>query len=480
MALNTARRRAWIGIALLLGIVAFAAGAWGLQRWAPFQHDASAVTWPENVQPIAEYVQQTTRSTFQSPLTIEFIGPEAQYAERVASPDLPTSDEMVASAKVDDAVGRALGLWAGQSSVLQNETVINDLEPNPVTYLPDEHAIVVNAISDTSRLPALVRAELALVLTQALDDQLYHTVQRAQTAATSQDFQVMVGLSIGHAFLVRDLFVADMNSSDRQAYEHALLRRYDDYRDSISVVPTTYVSMRTMAQQVGPVFLAALQEDDPRLVQAAFSTDTPAALDQMILPASKYLRRDPLEAVSAPPAPLGAKVQYSNQLGPFGLYLMLSTGLPSNEALTASDGWGNDRYTVYLLAGRACLDLHVVADSRDDADLLERGLNGWAGARPPSSDALVGRDGVNLYATVCDPGTTARQQVPGELVISEFTGRSSMMYEYITRTGKPDRAECIAVQFHTQFTQRDLETYDPDLDPYGELESIEEDCRDST
>jgi len=99
-------------------------------------------------------------------------------------------------------------------------------------------------------------------------------------------------------------------------------------------------------------------------------------------------------------------MQYTHQMGPFALYLPFSTRLPLRVALTstASDGWGNDRYTAYTPDDLVCVDVHLVTDSRDDADRLQNGLNGWAQARPTGADVLVGRDGIDLYATACDPG----------------------------------------------------------------------------
>ncbi|MBK8333267.1 MAG: hypothetical protein IPL07_13035 [Acidimicrobiaceae bacterium] len=230
-------------------------------------------------------------------------------------------------------------------------------------------------------MPALVRAELTLRLTQALDDQLFHTTDRASEAATSQDYQVMLALALGHAIWVHDRYVEQLSDDDIDEYYTADDARWEEYSAGvIAEVPASYRAIRVVAQRLGPMFIEALSEEGRELVEHAFTNDLPAALDQVSLPAGKYLRRDRLEAVTAPPGPLAAEVELSNQMGPFGLYLLLSTGQPATDALTAADGWGNDRYTAYVLDGRVCVDVHVVADSRDDADRLENGFNAWARA----------------------------------------------------------------------------------------------------
>lgn len=199
----------------------------------------------------------------------------------------------------------------------------------------------------------------------------------------------------------------------------------------------------------------------------------PTALDQISLPVGKYLRRDALEPVTAPPGPAAAHVQYSNQMGPFATYLLFSTGLPLNVALTASDGWGNDRYTAYELDGRICVDVHLVADSRDDADRLANGLNGWARVRPKEADALVGRNGNDLYATACDPGTDVDQSVPTESAVQQYVARAQELQFRADLSGDPSLAECVAVGF---FANYDIATLDGSFDYFTESDNIEQDC----
>lgn len=223
----------------------------------------------------------------------------------------------------------------------------------------------------------------------------------------------------------------------------------------------------------GQQFIEVLSEEGRPLVAKALTTDVPTALDQISLPVSKYLRRDTLESVSAPPGPAAADVQYTNQMGPFATYLLFSTGLPLAVALTASDGWGNDRYTAYVLDGRVCVDVHLVADSRDDADRLANGLNGWARARPAAADALVGRSGNHLYATVCDPGTAVDQSVPTEAAVQQYVARARELQFRADNAGDTVLAECVAVGF---FAAHDLDTLDDSFDYLTGFDNIEQDC----
>jgi hypothetical protein len=165
-------------------------------------------------------------------------------------------------------------------------------------------------------------------------------------------------------------------------------------------------------------------------------------------------------------------------MGPFALYLMLAAGSPSTTALSAADGWGNDRFTAYRLDGRVCVDARIVADSRADADRIEPALQHWAAARPDEAGALIGRKGTTLLLSVCDPGVGVDQPIPDQAVLDQFFGRTNLLADRIELTGKPDLAECVAVSFYERWSVAELDA-DPSIDIVGELESITDDCTDS-
>jgi hypothetical protein len=281
---------------------------------------------------------------------------------------------------------------------------------------------------------------------------------------------------LGHAIWVHDRYVEELSADDGIAYSAEYEQQGSAFAAAMSEVPAAYRAIRAVSQLIGPMFIETLRSQDPRLIERALSTDIPAALDQVSLPVGKYLRRDALEPVNAPAAPIAGDVQYTNQMGPFALYLLLSTGLADNEALTAADGWGNDRYTAYLLNGRVCVDVHLVADSLSAADLLVDGLNGWARARPAAAGALVARRGVHLYASVCDPGADAAFSPPTQAAIDLYLARAQEMQQRTATTGKPALAECVALAF---FAHNSFDYTDPYFDYWSDLDTVEQQCLDS-
>ena len=480
MARQTVRRKTFTGVGLVAGTLALSGGAWGVKEWAPFAGAApdAPVTWPENVQPIADYVENVTGLQFVSPIEVEYISNDDEFAERVlGEPFVPSADD-IAGAAEDDAAGRALGLWAGDASILDSNAAYNSGEPFPAYWLTDENTIIINGVDGDDSLTPFARAELALLLTQALDDQLFGIVERIDEAPNPQAYQAAVAVASGHSLWVQNEYIADFSDPETTRYENAYQDRVDSFVEETSNVPGAYLALRSAGQQLGSTFVVSLAETDPALMVQAFTSRQPTALDQVSLPFAKYERFDPTEAIEPPAAPDGAEQLYTAQLGPVGTYLLLSTGMPLTDALTASDGWGSDSYTVYRLDDTVCVDLHLIADSPDDADRLFNGLNGWADVRPAAAKALVGRDGNDLYATVCDPGTAARQPVPTTDDVDQFYVRASYLAEQIDDTGNPELAECIAVDTFAEFTLAELQSFDVTGDVGDALQTIEDDCRD--
>lgn len=473
MAGQTTRRRASIGVGMAVGLIAVTAGVWGLQRWAPFADDPERVTWPANVQPLVDFVEETTGERFIEPVKFEFIADAATYKQRVVEQPQPPTQDDLQTAATDEGVARALGLWSGDVSIVDIRTAYSSAKPIPATWYADERSIVVNAPDQSADLSPLLRAELTVRLTQALDDQLFHTVRQLRTAPTSQAYQALLAVSLGHAVWTHDLYVDGLSDDDFERYTAASDERNASFSEAMAEVPIAYRAIRGIGQQIGPMFIEMLSQRGGSLLASALTAHAPSALDQVSLPASKYLRPDPLEAVAVPPAPAGAEVRYSNQMGPFAAYLLFSTGLSAHRALTAADGWGNDRYTAYTLDNRVCVDVHFIADSPGQAAIMETALNAWAHARPDKTGALVGRRANDLYATACDPGTDALQPVPTQAAVGHYLARAQEMQARAHASGDPGLAECVARAF---FATYDLAALDESFGYFTELAGIERNC----
>ncbi len=386
-------RRTTTAVFLVTSLAGITAGVWGLSKWRPFENETATIDWPKNVQPLIDYIEAKSTLRFRSSIDFEYISDTDEYDDRARDPVPDFSADDRAALETDEAVGRALGLWAGDARLIDSIDTISSAAPRPVRWLPDENLAVIKASNEQATLPAYVRANLIVYLTQALTQQHFHVIERLRSSETSQAYDATAAVYLGFALWVHDQYVDDMSTDDREQYESDSAQENEEYVDTVETVPATFRAIRIAFQVLGPDFITALAEDDTALILRALRERVPVAMDQVSLPAAKYLRNDALESVVEPPGPNLATIHYSEQLGPFRLFLMFATGLPANEALTASDGWGNDRFTAYELDGRVCVDVHVVADSPADAGRMETAMNGWAFARPGAKLIEVVVDG---------------------------------------------------------------------------------------
>lgn len=481
MARQTPRRRTWIAVALVLGLVALSAGAWGLSRWAPFDDSDTAIEWPDNVEPLVEFIERTTNLRFLEQLDFHFLANNDEYEEFVATEPYVVTDDDYAVEADDVAAGRALGLWAGDVSLIDAAQRPVAAIERPVTWQPEENRLVVNATSEDASLHPYVKSEMVIILVQVLDNQHFGVVDTLiDGGGSTQEWSALLGLSIGHALAVQEQYLGELSETDSDRYFTRYRELLDNYSDATSDLPASYLSTRIAPQRLGTAFARTLLERDPDLLYAAMSTQQPTALDQLMLPFGKYLQgADETESVDAPAAPADSEWLGSHQFGPMYLFLLMSLGLPAPEALTATDGWGNGAISEYRLPdGVVCVDVHLVADSRDDADRIEDGFQRWALSRPAAANALVGRNGTSLYASACDPGPRTRQATPTSESIEQFFGRANDIAHRTSLTGKPDLAECVSVKAFERYTTAEMLAVDFGSDITADIDDITATCVD--
>jgi hypothetical protein len=376
----------------------------------------------------------------------------------------------------DAAFGRALGFWSGDVNLGNlNDTLRNNAE-FAATYVRRIHTFAIWAKDGTTVLTPVQRADVVIALAGLLDEQQFQVAEHIARARTVQAAQALIGVDFGQSVWLHDRYVARFSTAERSAYDTAINKRGTSFEAKVRNVPAAVRAMRTSPQRLGPAFVTALHAEQPDRVAASFTTDPPTALDQLQMPASKYIHRDATEPVAAPPVPNDARLVGRRQLGPFGVYLLAAEGIPATEALTASDGWGDDAVTVFRLGGKVCANGRIVADTSADADRIDRALNAWGHARPASAGALVGRKGNTLLFSACDPGIAAPASSIDTATVAQFFGRSDLLTQQIIDHGQPNRSECIAVSAFARFTARDLLGANPSVDRTSILDTVTVDC----
>ena len=456
----------------VLSFVALVAAAWGIKEWAPFAEEPAAVYWPRSVKPLADFVEHTTDLRFDQQVEVRFAATDEEYLALADPPQPEPTEEDRSFMAAQEAAGRAFGLWNGEFSSIEADDAIY-ANAGVANWDPFSNVLVIRA-DDPDDLSPRVRSSVVRELAFVINAQSFDYPARVREVRTRQEYLALVALDVGHALWVHDEYYNNELSTDEQIeYDDEASQVSGGYTESVAWIPPAYTALRIVAQQLGSVFVGAF-EDEPVVLHRAMGDELPQALDQITLPFGHYQRLDRTEAVEPPPVPRGGEQIYTNQAGPFLLHLMLSTGSPANVALTAADGWGSDAYTVYRLNGRVCLDMHLVADSRADADRLDTALTNWAAVRPAASSALVGRDGTDLYLSVCDPGTDATQPVPTQDDVDQYVRRSNLLRHEMTLTGNLEAAECTAVAVFADAQVKDFD--DPEFDIVGIITAAEADC----
>ncbi|CAB4365523.1 unannotated protein [freshwater metagenome] len=468
------RRRVWLTLVTTTLLSALWVAAWGLQQWAPFDHEPAATTWPANIHDLATFVEHATQQKFLHVVPVEYIVDHAAFTTRVAPPEVTQADRHVAATQ--DAVGRALGLWNGDASTLTSSAAL-ETAPSWARWLRTEDVLVVRATTAGAALNAYQRSQTIVQLTIALDEQHHHLGQRRIDSTTRQQSQALGVIGIGHAVWVHDLYYDHLSPEEQAAYSDESQVGQDDYDAAVAAVPPAFSALRLVGQHLGPTFVTSVLTYGQAALDDAFGSYAPVALDEVSLPMHKFFRPDQAEHVDAPPVPWQATQEFSTQAGPFVVFLMASSGLSANDALTASDGWGNDAYTVYRLDGRVCLDLHVVADTTADADALEHAFNAWAEHRPTEAHALVGRKGNSMYVSVCDPGTKVEQSIPDANIIDQYFGRSDMIRQQVKNGVGAGTAECVASTFFGRYSMPDMRSGEIKVDVGGQVQAIIAECR---
>ncbi|MEO5899356.1 MAG: hypothetical protein ABIR68_04390 [Ilumatobacteraceae bacterium] len=463
MARETARRRAVVVLVAVGALTGLTLGVFALRAWRPFERSTGEpAAWPTNIAPLADFVEHTTDTTFRHPIRVTFLTGDAYATAVGATGGIATSDAN------DDAIGRAMGLWNGRPSVAIAAAGGQQASSFPAVWRPDRDDLLVRATGARARLSPRSRFTITAVLTEVLQEQRYGTTSALAHAPSAQEREALQMLSVGQAAWVGGRYVDEMGTADSDEIDVEFAAAADARAQVDDATPASRLLSRDLRQRAGETFIAALQTMNPGAIGKAFTTARPTAVDQVVLPATKYLHRDRTEAAAAPPVPRGgALIRADIQIGPSAWSLLFEHGLADNVALRAADGWGNDAATAYRLDGRVCVDGRLVADGRAGADRIDAGLRAWAAARPAASDVRIARhDDVLLYS-VCDPGADAGQTVVDDEARAAILARTSRLSNEIAHGRSARQAECIWVPLFQQFTVEQVDDDDAAAAPYA-------------
>jgi hypothetical protein len=200
-------------------------------------------------------------------------------------------------------------------------------------------------------------------------------------------YYVATAIIEGDALLREATFVQAMSLADQARYlsdvssiDLSALDTLPDY--IVNSFQSAYLDGFMFHQQIG------LDEIDGQFL------DPPESSEQL-LDADSYLSDEQPREVSLPEYEIpGYEVWFDAPAGQKDLELLLTDGVPANDAITAAQGWGGDWNRVYNAGDReAVYVLSYLGDSKADAEQLESAFTTYiAEMVPESAFTLVERD----------------------------------------------------------------------------------------
>jgi hypothetical protein len=118
----------------------------------------------------------------------------------------------------------------------------------------------------------------------------------------------------------------------------------------------------------------------------------PDTTEQVLHP-EKYFAAEGAVDIDAPPAPPGYSIASTGSLGELQIRSLLSEWVPAEDAITAADGWGGDRYAIVRAPGRPAAVVWITAwDDEESASRFERvaaRTQGCGGRSPQCREATL-------------------------------------------------------------------------------------------
>jgi hypothetical protein len=379
--------------ALFVAIALIASTA-GAAAWQGARHSGAPphpAQWDPRLADIVSFVENERGLTFQHPVFVDYLAPEAFRQTLRGDPDKVGAQDR---RELEHTIGffRAIGLVEGTPDLLGGTNQLND-DGTLAYYDPSDQRVRVRG----TELTEAVKATLAHELTHALQDQYFNLSRVGGEGDALDRFRAVVE---GDAMRVERRWVDHLDAAARKAHDAG---RADEAKGAdFSAVPEVLTTLFSAPYDLGEPFAEILHAigGNPA-VDRAFKS--PPTSDEQLLDPFRYLDGDTPLPVKEPVLQKGETRLDGGDFGAFGLYLMLAQRLSPRDALRAVDGWGGDSYVHFDRAARSCVRADFVGVNTQETDQLAVTLEAWARAMPVGA-ASVARHDAQIEVNSCDPG----------------------------------------------------------------------------
>jgi hypothetical protein len=406
-------------------------------------------SWPEEVQPIAEWVATERDLEFEHPVEVNFLSDE-EYSEVATAGGDEESEEQLQQEQDTVAFLRALGFLSGDVDLGEATDTLSD-SGTLAYYDPASEEVYVRG---TEMTPAL-QVTLAHELVHVLQDQHFDLERIAEL--DSGRASVLRAVAEGDATRIEDIYIADeLTDEQRTAYEEESSSSEEDVTDELDAkVPGVLSTVFSSPYILGPNLIEVLDELE----------GLPGIDDALAEPPTEEVLFDPTRMdgegsdaieVSAS-APGGTEEIDRGEFGPTTWFLLLASRLDAKEALAAVDGWGGDEYVTYRDGDQVCVAIVAEGDTDADTAELADAAAAWAEASPDGT-ADASQEGGSVRFRSCDPGKDAEAvsgEITPDLLVLPVT-RTQIYVQSLAADARPDQAACFAQAVVDAFTVEQL------------------------
>ena len=371
---------------------------------------------------------------------------------------------------------RAVGLFEGDVDFFDKFT---ELQGKGIIgfYSYDDERLRVRG----TELTPYVEQVLVHELTHALQDQNFDLGKRfeeldqaddATSSAASSGFHALVE---GDARRIEDKWRDSLTDAERAALDQEKAAGAKGFQNGSKNIPEVLVTMLAAPYDLGQALLAvAVQQGGDDEVDNLFRSP-PRTEEQQLDPWTLVADHQGVLTVPAPDLPDGVKPFDDGAFGALTWLMVLSERLPTQQALTAVDGWGGDSYAAYERDGVSCVTVNFRADTPEDLAQMQSAVQAWA-AKGPKASVKVSREDMTLVFVSCDPGKDAAKVASGKSMdgVSLALTRTYLSLELVKGGMDVKVARCGADRLVREFTLAQLN--DPHLDKGQVLRTIQP-CR---
>ncbi|MDO7867752.1 hypothetical protein [Nocardioides jiangxiensis] len=412
--------------------------------------------WDPKVLPYVHLASKLRDLDFEHPVEVDFQTPK-EFEKGLKSDKGDLTKEDLADLQHWTGMLRALGLVHGDVDLFDEQEKLT-AGGTLAYYSFDDQLIRVRG----TRITPAVKSTLVHELVHVLQDQNFDAGAHSRKLEKADDSSGLAydALVEGDASRIQTKYAAQLSPKARRALRRDQARQSHGASDSVEGVPEVLRTMMGAPYSLGEALLDVATLDGDDEVDKLFRKP-PTTEENLVDPFTLTWDGQKAVHVAKPKLPSGAKEFDSNTFESTGWLFTLAARLPVRRALTATDGWGGDRYVAYTNAkGTTCVDISYVGDTARDADELASTLTAWI-RRGPKGVASVTRQGdKGLLFSSCDPGTAAK----GSGEHSDEALNIALYRTYLTRSliedhWTHDRARCFGTALVENFTRAQIEEH---------------------